>query len=445
MLRLSSDTLKHIAEYVQEYSFCSVIGRHLDQPTRNYLLFNLNKNILIYGHIQSGKTKAIKTLIDYYLAAKASSGTHVIFNGIATPSIKIVLVIQNSLLVLKQYLTRFGEDNLHVITKDSTPDDIADNDVFIVLNNRRRIDHCVNAVDIGSHGTPFILMIDEADVSLASCSHLLKHALKIVYISATPYSIKIKMDKTIRLETPANYHGVLTDTLKAVALTDGDFKFMEATRRYKPETIADANAALAADPALADPDVALARAQADPAVAAPIIAAAAITSTQFITDFVQSPTRGILLVNKFHKVKKMVQFRTSIQDHYPDVPILLLTSQKVMTLGGEHRRIPSKKSLSEIIDSVAREHNHFIVIAGRLATRGMSFVSSDFRFHITHQISGLEGKSRASFLQGLRICGVYAEASPLQLYLSPKDVRRYSRLQDYVANYDSSVAATAAP
>ena len=78
--------------------------------------------------------------------------------------------------------------------------------------------------------------------------------------------------------------------------------------------------------------------------------------------------------------------------------------------------LPNKISVSQIIDMFSA-HKHIIFIANRLANRGVSFVSSDYKRHLTHQVTKFN-KNKSKNLQSLRILGVYNDSPSLNLYLT---------------------------
>lgn len=66
----------------------------------------------------------------------------------------------------------------------------------------------------------------------------------------------------------------------------------------------------------------------------------------------------------------------------------------------------------------ARAHSHIVIIAGRTADRGTSYVSSTYKWHLTHEYLLLSNTAQATVsrdLQALRICGVSDDDLPRTL------------------------------
>jgi hypothetical protein len=79
-------------------------------------------------------------------------------------------------------------------------------------------------------------------------------------------------------------------------------------------------------------------------------------------------------------------------------------------------------SISEVLQ-ILKDHNHshISIISGNLASRGISFVSSDYSLHLTDQYF-VPGKNThgENYLQSLRILGCYNDNIPLTLWCSIK-------------------------
>jgi hypothetical protein len=80
-------------------------------------------------------------------------------------------------------------------------------------------------------------------------------------------------------------------------------------------------------------------------------------------------------------------------------------------------------SISEVLqilkDDPYHNHSHISIIAGNLASRGISFVSSDYSLHLTDQYFVPGKKTHGeNYLQSLRILGCYQSRSQLTLWCS---------------------------
>jgi hypothetical protein len=75
--------------------------------------------------------------------------------------------------------------------------------------------------------------------------------------------------------------------------------------------------------------------------------------------------------------------------------------------------------LQIIIDDPYFTHTHISLIAGHLASRGISIVSSDYSLHLTDQYLHSSKKTHGeNLLQSLRILGCYKDSLPLNLWCS---------------------------
>lgn len=85
-----------------------------------------------------------------------------------------------------------------------------------------------------------------------------------------------------------------------------------------------------------------------------------------------------------------------------------------------------KLSISQILgwlrnNSLVEPPTHIIIISGKMADRGISFVSSDYKWHLTHELMIVPHSSTAgSLLQGVRICGRYKDDIPLHIITEKK-------------------------
>ena len=81
--------------------------------------------------------------------------------------------------------------------------------------------------------------------------------------------------------------------------------------------------------------------------------------------------------------------------------------------------------ISEVLQCLKQDsafvHNHICIIAGNLAARGISFVSSDYQWHLTDQyIHPARSTHGENILQSLRLLGCYNDSTPLNLWCSKK-------------------------
>jgi hypothetical protein len=169
----------------------SYVANALKNYISDYVYNKLNKNILIYGNVQGGKTAKIIESIRQ------------------SPNELKVLVVQNSLLVLEQYKLRFKAENIdfQVITKDTVN---IKSKLLVVINNKFRYTYLQNLL---ATKEKFILYIDEADqiITKKYCSipkELQSKAKRIYHITATPFKTQIEYDDIQVVEQNKNYYGI---------------------------------------------------------------------------------------------------------------------------------------------------------------------------------------------------------------------------------------------
>jgi hypothetical protein len=73
---------------------------------------------------------------------------------------------------------------------------------------------------------------------------------------------------------------------------------------------------------------------------------------------------------------------------------------------------------------------HIVIIGGQMVSRGLNIVSTDYQWHLTHQIYKTSAQSTcAEDIQGCRIFGVYRDNIPTRLYCLQKDINNITQAQ----------------
>lgn len=292
----------------------------------------MERRLLIYGNVQSGKTKEIIKYIK------------------STRGIK-VLVIQNSLLVLEQYKKRFKAENVKFsVVSSETKELKSETHTLVVMNNSHRYKYFANL-----NVKRYILMLDEADQTVINCP--LK-GYKTVHITATPF-----FDKKIETKL---YDRIITT---------------EHKNTYK---------------GFNDLDI-----------------STHVSQNDFIEQFLNEK-EGMMLISTHSYVRDMQEIARQTTLKYKTIPVVLLCSEKTLYLNNKTYNI-KKQSISKIIDSFSN-HKHIIFIASRVANRGLSFVSSDYKRYLTYQIPQVHIKF-TSFIQSLRILGIREKNPKLKVLI----------------------------
>lgn len=320
---IPTEIIEQIVLYANDVRIADILKKYISK----YIYDKIEHSILIHGEVQSGKTKEIITYIQ---------------NNVNEYK---VLIIQNSLLVLKQYINRFKNEKIkfQVITKDTK---IIKENLVLIINNCYRYSYFKKL-----NVKKYILMIDEADMCIKSCP---LQGYKTVHITATP--THFDYSRIITVQQPTNYFGLK------------DLSIFQSDSIHYP-----------------------------------------------IYDFLSSKS-GIMLINRWHYIDEMKSYALMLGIKHITIPIILLSTDKYYYYNGKRINLPNKISVSQIIDMFST-HKHIIFIANRLANRGISFVSSDYKKHLTHQVTKFN-KNTTKNIQSLRILGVYNGSPKLKLYVT---------------------------
>lgn len=351
MPRLPTEILEKIVLEANDIEIAKIFRKYITQ----YVFDKMEKNVLVYGQIQSGKTNEIIRIIknDYRLN---------------------IVVVQNSLLVLEQYSARFASVGVPFQVINNTTKEIIEKNV-IIMNNKWRYKCLDKALSIPR---AYTLILDEADTTVRTCP-LVKDASKIFYITATPFGMNVDFDTVIKLKAISNYKSINDLQVHSETEEDAIDKFL-ATKS------------------------------------------------------------GIMLINTETYIDGMTSQVNRLRKVYKKVPIVLLSTKKYVWIGGKKSNI-GLSSISKIIDKF-HKYNHIIFIANRLSSRGLSYVSSDYKRHLTFQMVQVS-KTTTSFLQKLRILGVYKDNETLNLYVkTDSDVKNVAKHFDKVnASHGATDAA----
>lgn len=320
---------------------------------------------LLYGPVQSGKTEAIANTIKNPRFAGFSK----------------VLVIQNSLSVLKQYQQRLKEYGIsyHVVGPQShSLTHIAPDETILLMNNRHRYAHYLK---MPCKPTKYIALLDESDMYKTGSHPVSEGAHAQFYVTATPFH---------RAYTEEGYF----NCVKKIKPTDNYTGLKDVSISYKnlPEAVA---------------------------------------------EFMGTPT-GMMLINSVSYVHKMKILAQELSNLYPDTPILVLNDKKWAYRQGVRTRI-RKTKISAIIDRF-KGHSHIIFIANRLSLRGLSYVSSDYSRYLTHQFSNFYKLPITSCIQKLRILGKRGTTRvPSTLYLGEEVMGIRKKMEKIMSMIETGV------
>ena len=312
---------------------------------RKEFLPTFNKQILIYGQVQSGKTAKI---MEY----------------IKNTNIKTkILIIQNSLSMLSQYERALSLNKIEYRTVSNANISLTithskrvdSNIVFLVMNNNYRrdaLDIILSKVKISVYS----LIMDESDLyykNLTSSS-LYKKSTECVHITATPFSTGYKayFDDVIIIPPKKEY----------ISFNKLDIKFI-------PEVVCEYK-----------------------------------TTMDIIKKDFLNVTQGIMLITIHNRVLQMENSCDYLakQKLLLNIPIVMLSSKNTLYFNNKIKEL-SRMSIPEIISKL-ENHSHIIFIANRLASRGVNYSDLNYSRHLTHQIIK-KNDSKTNFIQRCRILG----------------------------------------
>lgn len=342
---MNPDVLAKILVYSGEPSAMIAFCKHICPTVRNSL-YKCSKK-LIYGEIQSGKTAKI---IDEVRRAK----------------LPVLMIIQNSRLVLKQYEQRFREAGvpLQIIRKSTK---VLTERVVVLMNNKNQLAK-YNALDPPK---TYTILLDESD--LTQFHPLRVNASLEIHVTATPFRYRSNtFDEIQFVDKHPDYCGLDKVQLKPIPQV---IDYLAIANEFKA-------------------------------------------------------SRGILLINTFTRIEQMRTVAMNLSSAHPTVPVILLTTNKGVYTNRVFAPIRGN-SVARLLDQYTGE-SHVIIVANRMATRGISFSNTEHTTHITHQVSN--PNTLTGFLQKCRILGIYPNLPQLTLYIDEKFVRKIDHFKRAVAD-----------
>ena len=402
-----------------------------------------NNTFIIKGAVQSGKTK---TLLAHALASSVCGMRNVIIvRNISEDKAQIL----NS---TTRYTKEHKHDLEHTIFKDSASLESTDmNGIVKWMNPTSQIKTLVllaNGAQLkefneGAAGIPYNLFIDEADQALESeqsktaeksfARELLttiNGSTKLFAISATTFSLLFKENfsntlNTLFVNTPDNYHGV---------------EFL-AHQEINQEKIEGHEYVMESHPGLRDAIFSLNRKVAPRSGQGltekhPHILLAKISQKTDdhtnIVDFVLTETRS---KKRWATIVYNGQGIEIGHHSFKD------EEMKIDDVTGIHRLnncytfkglgVQAALSFLKRNGGVTR-FSHIIIAAGKLADRGINFVSGDYQWSITDQYLHMSESANASqYIQSLRILGCHSDNMSRTLWSTSKtwdNIKKYHKL-----------------
>lgn len=365
----------------------------------------------IFGEIQSGKSNFMIVCSLYFLTLGYSSVIVLRNNRADQEQIKKRFLDLET--KIKKYRQKFQIQTVHEIPQ--SPDNHAR--IYLSLGNAKSMQKIL--ADISQKFVLFIDEVDSVDSGRDSYKSViipeLKELASIKFgVSATLTDTLIRSENNvlltdvILLTTPLNYRG----------LADIQIENISESSKFTGKKSADLF--------LSDPE---------------LLTYVDNFSKKKIIKFVSSKTHPrISLINICRTKDPCYEFQDEITLIYPKIDFLVYNADGITMVKNSRKKF-FKGTISECLQSLKnkKKSTHIIIIACELAGRGISFVSSDYCWHLTEERLLVSKKcDQSEIQQKIRLCGVYNDRIPLKLYITKsleKDINKaYLLQQEFLAH-----------
>lgn len=352
--------------------------------------------ISVKGHVQSGKTN--------FMIFMSSLFMHIGFS--------VVIMLRNIDADREQIynrITDFYKKNYkydydyNIVKKIKNDMNIKSGStcLFFGISNDVNINNINNALYFLDR--PYILFIDEVDYvdsgtgKKDSSFRILKDNSYCIFgISATVMDVLAKEDikskNMILLKAPLNYKGFVNNMINMV----------EICKKVKYSSKKDIDL---------------------------------LKKNKFIKDFIDDYILkdiyneynhpNICLFNVTRCINPCLKLQQYISIKYPDVVTIVYNGQGLTLCIGDF----IKEDIFTISDALqylkdnggCDKYCHILIFSGDLAGRGISFVSSDYKWHLTDEVLFVSNiADEPELQQKIRLCGCYNDDIPLTLYSTKK-------------------------
>ena len=380
------------------YELCPDLSKIQKMLENQNELRDDKKYIVVKGHVQSGKSKFMICASHYFIQKGLS----------------VVILLRNMREDRLQLYNRFVQFNdrhrqyltpHHLVKNLKNKKREKKQSIYLPLGNYSSIQSTISRLigdENNENKTEYVLFIDEVDAvdsggnakKSEPLRQLKDHAKYIFGVSATtmdPFGKEhINVNDVILLTPPASYKGVIN---KSVNMIPVDKKC-----KYTGKVDAD----------LFQTDVGL---------------------YSFLDDFKDASSQHntssgvnhprICLINICDSIQPCFNAQEKIGEQFPNIVTIVYNSKGTVVRKGDQELYNNNDSISVCLQRLkdANITNPIVIFSGELAGRGISFVSSDFMWHLTDQRLLISGAcSEADLIQKIRLCGVYHDEMPLTLY-----------------------------
>lgn len=375
----NKDLFTEILSYLSVRQLKYILSHFKHMVHYNFLAPTMHT--LLFGQVQCGKTSKIMHYVQ-----------------LRTPLQPKILILPNNLAMLNQYAQNFKARQISykIISKKSVQTTMNEPtpEVILTLYNKFRL----AALATYTKQRPailsnFSLILDESDqyIRKIKSNSLYSKAKEVLHVTATPFNYcNVPLDRVVMLKPKPNYIGLNN---------------IDMREQYVPPTLED-------DAEVETTDIPMSKRHQ---------AICQILATDF-----RAEENHFMLITCFNFIRDMTIEARTISRHYPEIPVVLLSSKSHILYNGIIRKKVSHKNIQKLFDTI---EGPVIVFANRLADRGINYTNSLYNRFITHQITIVSrtatkfaSSSITSFVQKCRVFGNRNpdQPAPILYVLTPK-------------------------
>lgn len=368
--------------------------------------------IVVKGNIQSGKS-SLMIYYSSYMVEKESMNSVIILRNIDddVKSMKIKLEKFRIEKKFKYDIVYVGSEDASELKYKMT----CKNKIFLIEGNSTQLLKFNNNISADTH--PLTMCIDELDLNMKDdatkfqkeFARLLSSGKisQIIGITGTALpvffkKVDLKQEQIISLESPINYKGIHNITVTDIDISDPNII---------EKTLVDM---LESDYAFYDKD-----GMKHPAI------------VLIKDEHIKSKQKEQM--KKLHENPKLKENFCLIVQNGNGIDIEMCGNKKISL---KKKKISINQALQTLKNLNDPEIRYIAIIAGNLASRGLSYVSDDYCWHLTHEILIAPNNSTGtSITQGCRLCGCYSDDIPLVMFTSleiKNEIRAYDALQERI-------------
>lgn len=176
-----------------------------------------------------------------------------------------------------------------------------------------------------------------------------------------------------------------------------------------------------------------------------------IDNIDYIFETFLKKQHGIMLYNITGFKDKQKFISKKIKEKYTNKICVIVQNSDGIAVLNESTRYPIKKGykviqndkynthtfkkyeFSKVLQLLKNEgkYTHFVIIARRVASRGMSYVSEDYVWHLTDQVVLNYETTADQAIQSLRVCGIYEHNRTVSLWTTRNVIKKIIKYYTY--------------